>query len=530
MKKLTKLVVLLMAMAMLVSCLAACGGDKTEETTTKDDQQQTTKPNDNNDNHTSNDGMPEVVDMRDPNGNEYVYRAYVRIHGGDSVDEQVQNGNNIYKCVDFWSEEIDGASIDALSYAVYTRNQKIQDTYHCRIAQVPSNGNMYQHLNMAYENDEKYDLTIILARSAAAAATGNLLQDIRAMDFVELDHKAFDQNSVSQLSMGDKLYYLSGDMNISTMEVCGHTLVNMRMYNDLSETIVELFNDENYADLYQVVKDQEWTMDTMLTLAELATVDQVKNDGALDVTKGDTLGYFQYYRSALFYFYGAGGRITTTDEDGYPEFTIQTERNQELIEYLYENYNTVSTSWISRGYSAVREENFLTGNCLFTDCSLFDVRTVYYLQAEFEYGILPTPLYEVGDDYNCVVSFDNWNHLWAIPNKCSNNEYAQRMMQIMAVYSSMKDSTMDAYYTRTLYLNTATNSGSREVLDIIKSSLVYDIALLYDWGDFEDFLVNLSASTSNQYAVKIYNLNDKIVPLMNETLEQFKNPQRVPTE
>jgi hypothetical protein len=522
MKRLIRVMALLLAMLLAVACLAACGGGGTNETTSNDDEAGTQQPG----NNENPDGLPPIVDMRDQYGAEYVYRAYVRIHGGDSVDEQVQNGNNLYKCVDFWVEDVDKNNVDVLSYAVYTRNQKIQENYHCRIVQVDSNGNMYQQLNMAYENDEKYDLTIIMARSAAAAATGNLLQDIRSMDYVELDHPSFDQNSVEQLSMGGKLYYLSGDMNISTMEVCGTTVVNMKLYNSLSETIVEeMGGEEIFADLYQVVKDKYWTMDTLLSIAEIANVDQNKADGELDAAKGDTVGYYQYYRSALFYFYGAGGRITTHDEDGYPEFTIQEERSQDLVDYLYKNFNVVSTSWLPRGYSATREANFLTGNCLFTDCSLFDVRTVYYSQANFEYGILPTPLYEEGDDYKSVVSFDNWNHLWAIPNKANNNEYAQRMLQILTVYSGLKDSTMDAYYTRTLYLNAATNNGSRDVLNIIKGSLVYDIALLYDWGEYEDFLVDLSAASHNQYSSKIANLDEYVVPKLDATIEQFKNPQ-----
>ena len=52
--------------------------------------------------------------------------------------------------------------------------------------------------------------------SAASAATSNLLQDINSLEFVELDHRSYDQNSIAQLSMGGKLFYLSGDMNVES--------------------------------------------------------------------------------------------------------------------------------------------------------------------------------------------------------------------------------------------------------------------------------------------------------------------------
>ena len=92
-----------------------------------------------------------------------------------------------------------------------------------------------------------------------------------------------------------------------------------------------------------------------------------------------------------------------------------------------------------------------------------------YPRSEFEYGILPCPLYKEGGDYHSVAYFNNWAHLWAIPQMTENDEYAERMMEIMAVYSSLPNSTMSAYYDRTVYLQAASNNGSRKVMDIIRT-------------------------------------------------------------
>ena len=133
--------------------------------------------------------------------------------------------------------------------------------------------------------------------------------------------------------------------------------------------------------------------------------------------------------------------------------------------------------------------------------SLFNIRTEIYPRSEFEYGILPLPVLEEGMEYQSVVYFNNWAHLWAIPVLTNDNEYAHRMMEIMATYSSQSGSTMEAYYDRTIYLQAANNNGSRQVMDTIKNSMVYDIALLYpEWGNIETKLIQISNVNYPEYA------------------------------
>ncbi len=524
MKLLTKIAVLLLAILMLVPCLAACGGDGGEETTTNNGNSQT--PGGEDETTTAKD--PDYIEKKDlsTNGVPYVYKAYVRSkeNGGDMAN----GGNTSFYCEDFWVAE---TSQDALSFAVYTRNQTIQEDFGCRILQQDSTGNMYKELSGFYQNSEKFDLAIILAVGAATAATSNLLQDINTLDFIELDHKAYDQNSIKDLSMGGKLYYLSGDMNISTMDNTASTIVNLGMYKDLSETIVDLFGDDAYASPYTIVTEKLWNMDTMLTIAELATIDVNKSDGTVDVGKGDTLGYFAYSAAPLYYFYSAGARLSNVDEDGYPEFAIDNDYAQEVYEYLFQNINHAKNPWIG-SVSGQRMANVKAGAVLFVDFILWDVRKQLYSGDYYDegYGVLPTPMYDEDaqdGQYYSAVYFQDCVHLWTIPQMCTNKENAALLFHVMAVYSSKKESTMDAYYQKTMYMTVATDMGSRECMDIIRTSMVYDIAQLYNWGGYKNDILNVDTVSASAYSKMITNL-ETANEEMNLTLEKFKNPQYVP--
>ena len=467
--------------------------------------------------------MPEKVDL-----DGYVYRAYVRSNA--SVIDFGNDGNPAFYCEDFWVNPAQGEPEDVLEYAVYHRNQQIERDYNVKIVQVPQTINMVQELARYYQSGDKFDLTIILAKSAAGAATQNLLTELNSLPGLNLSHEAYDPNAIEELSISGKLYYLSGDMNISTLDSVSSTVVNMDMYEDYADAIVDEFDgDELYGNIYNVVKSGKWTIDTMLKIAEIASVDVDTSDGVLGVSEYDTVGYYQYNISAVNYFYGAGGRITQMNDEGNPEFVIGNDKNGDVFDYIFDKLHPVNRNVrYPNGFSPDRKRLFVTNaNTLFTDMSLWDVRKDLYVNASFDYGLLPSPTYQEGDDYNSVVYFYNTVHLWAIPNYCHDLEKAQLMMDVMAAYSNLKreGSTMDAYYTRTLSFTLAPDPEAREVMDIIKNSTVYDIGLLYNWGSWETELSELwYRRNTNNYGTLVLDLPYAVEEL-EITIERFKNPE-----
>ena len=62
-------------------------------------------------------------------------------------------------------------------------------------------------------------------------------------------------------------------------------------------------------------------------------------------------------------------------------------------------------------------------------------------------------------------------------------------------------------------------------MDIIKNSMVYDIALLYDWDHMGSLtLGEMTVSKRGLYANNVAN-QDSINQILQDTIEQLKNPQ-----
>ena len=540
MKKVAKLLILLLVVAMMASCFAACNKDKGGSHKTPPPEENTTASNNGNtdvdwdDEDDGEEEDKEEVDLDMPekvNLGGYTYKAYVRSNAAITGGNTLEDGNPSFYCEDFWVDPNKGEPEDVLEYAVYFRNKEIENDYNVKIVQKSQTGNMTSELALFFQNDDKYDLTIIHAKSAAAAATQNLLTELKGLSTLDLQHQAYDQNSIKELSMGGKLYYLSGDMNISTLDSVAPAVVNIDRYKEYADGIVEAFDGNPlYSDIYAIVNAGEWTMANMLKIAEVASVDADPSDGDLGASEADEIGYFQYDQSGVYYFYGAGGRITKMTDAGSPEFVIR--ENQDLFNYIFDKFHPINrtTAKYPHGFSGARKTHFINnGTTLFTDMTLWDVRKDLYLNAKFEYGLLPSPVYEKGQDYHSVVYFYNTVHLWAIPTKSSNLERAQIMMNAMAAYSNLKKegSTMDGYYTRTLCFSIAPDQNARKVMNIIKDATVYDIALLYDWGGWAtEFSELWFKRTTNNFGTLVTNMNTAggAYEQLEETIELFKNP------
>ena len=513
MKTVSKILVLLLAIAMMLSCFAACN---------QKDKNSGNKPSGGNNNTDLGYEMPDIVDL-----DEYTYRAYVRSNA--STSDFSNDGNAAFACEDFWINTEEGEPEDALAYAVYHRNQDIEYDYNVKIRQIPQTINMTQELARYVQNGDTFDLTIILAKSAAGAATQNLLTELNGLPDLNLSHEAYDQNALKELSISDKLYYLSGDMNISTLDSVAPTVVNLNRYEQYADAIVAEFGDPLYSDIYNVVRAGKWTIETMLKMAEKASLDADTSDGDLGTNVEDAIGYFQYNGSAVYYFYGAGGRITEMNDEGNPEFVIGNQKNGDLFDYIFDKlHKSKRNIKYPNGFSGDRKQHFImNADTLFTDMTLWDVRKDLYSNSTFNYGLLPNPVYEESDSYNSVVFFYNTVHLWAIPNNFEDKEVAQLMMNVMAAYSNIKreGSTMDGYYTRTLCFSIARDPNAREIMNVIKNSTVYDIGLLYDWGKWGTELSELwHKRDTNNHGTLVLDLPNAEEDLAT-TIEQFKNPE-----
>ena len=453
------------------------------------------------------DALPSPVDL-----DGYVYKAFVRSRNA---------GSGAFGCEDFWTEN---DSTHPISHAVYERNLAIEKDYNCRIKQVDSTTkSMYEEMKAFYLDGEKFELAIVLAMGAASCAVSGLLLDLTTLPNIQASHPAYDQNILRDLRIGSRLYFLSGDMNISPMDSAPVTLFNPTLLK--SYDFGALLGHAEYNDPYQLVVDGKWTVDTMLAMAAVVNNDADKSGGALDATEGDTVGYFQYSASSQYYWYGCGARVSEHDADGYPAIAYANSDGAEVFDFLYERLNVaVKHPEVPVGSSGTRQLYYAMGKTLFTDILLWDVRKGYHAN-NYSYGILPIPkMTETQERYFDIVYYPYQTvHFWMIPKVCHDSDKASLLLHAMAVFSKP---VMNGYFKVTLHPVELESSMAIKTLQTVKESLTYDLALLYDWGGFiTGTLGKIRSAEKNGYSDAVSEealatANEE----MNRMLQGFKNP------
>ncbi|MCL2099210.1 MAG: extracellular solute-binding protein [Oscillospiraceae bacterium] len=282
---------------------------------------------------------------------------------------------------DFFAEEITG---DAINDAVYNRNRKIEEKYNITINEiVEEHGVFASRITRAVAaGDELYDaIGMHINQFAPLAQNGNLV-DLFSIPNIDLKMPWWDQGTVRDLSIANRLFVVQGDLLI--------------MDNDAMEAMIfnkELLRDHNLDDPYEIVKKGEWTFDKLIEMSRGVAAD-LNGDGSMYI-RDDLFGYILQGDTANAFYVSGGEKIVSKDANDYPVITFGSERGYKITELLSEMLSDTENSVNLHSHEnqfpiydeqvKMMEEN----RALF---SWLRMRIVERLRGmETDFGILPLP-------------------------------------------------------------------------------------------------------------------------------------------
>lgn len=124
-------------------------------------------------------------------------------------------------------------------------------------------------------------------------------------------------------------------------------------------------------------------------------------------------------------------------------------------------------------------EMFMNDQVAMQPASIYTLQTRREMVSDF--GILPYPkLDENQNDYiNCPTSFRM--QVITIPVTNARMEVTGAVLEALAYHSL--DTTVEAYYEANLQGKVSRDNESRQMLDIIFSTVTYDLIETYRWGE-----------------------------------------------
>ena len=391
--------------------------------------------------------------------------------------------------VEFVAEEETG---DIVNDAIYRRNAVVSDRFNVNInmIQIPGTWNdrdsfMGTVRRSVAAGESVYDLV-----AGVTSYIPNLIPEGIFMDMNNIEHLDFSQpwwgeDLVKELSVGNKLYLVTGDIALSMWDC-----IFVFFFNK------QIVQDYNLSDLYETVKNKQWTFDRFAELSKQVSRD-LDGDGTFN--QNDMFGFVTTTGTVTNAFSGAFDlKITHKDENNVPYPRLDIEKWSEAITKLVDlHYNAQSTLTLPDGSDyTVIVPMFQEDRALFFPQTLSFARDFRAMETDF--GILPFPLYSANQE-NYYSAVRNAMSLIGVPVTASSPDDCGLIMEALAAESYKR--VIPAYYDVSLKVKNTRDDESGEMLDIIRDNLWVNFGYSYSLstGSVGNYIREMIEQRSNNF-------------------------------
>ncbi len=267
--------------------------------------------------------------------------------------------------------------------------------------------------------------------------------------------------------------------------------------------------ENNFGDLYDLVKEGKWTIDAMKEMSEAVSND-VDGNGVYDAD--DIYSYMSYEETDSF-FYGSGLQWVKYEADGIPVLSVDTDRAVSVLDKVSVFFTSGHSYYTAKDSSEV----FTKGNGLF----LHEV--VSYVMAlngmEDDFGILSLPKYDETQD-----SYFSYMHRGAtassIPNNGNDPEMIGALIEALAIQSHML--LKPAFYDSALQRRCSRDEESSEMLDLIFVNRIYDFGY-YAVGQLNGIFGKLCFNSETTLASRYKAVNKVVTNTLAEYVDTFSD-------
>lgn len=502
MKRRVSIIALLLCLLTVVSVFAACqpGADTSDGDSSKGETSKT-------------EGGRYVADLPafEWNTDEEGYATFdvlVLSQEGDATYFSEDIGYNLYNTTD-----------EVLNAAVMERNNYVEQLTGVKIV-AHTVTNVMQSLNDEIASGTKnYDMAMpFMPGAATLAQEGKLyaLNDERFEGLIDLSQPWWDANATDSLSVDGTVFFTTGDITIMQKIVSTAVTFNKEMY-------AELFPGEKT--IYEMVDDGEWTLDKMVELAKLATVDNGDGTPGLD----DQWGCSASYGDSNMFYLASGNTICSKDSDDLPVFSMNSTASVNAAVKILEILQRDDWAIHAQEMTAMGSTNiwgssldvFGEGRALFRTTAFSAIKKLRAYEEGVEFGIVPMPKLNAEQENYYTPCSAHMAYAVVIPTSVADPEFSAYMTEL--VCCEAKNYVTDAYYEVTLKKRDSKDDETERMLDLIFSNVIYDTGYIYGFDGASTILTGLMQNNTTDVMSSIEAVQDSIEAAIEDTIENFRD-------
>ncbi|MBQ7379153.1 MAG: hypothetical protein IJW70_05680 [Clostridia bacterium] len=373
---------------------------------------------------------------------------------------------------EFFAESNTDTQSDVVASAVYGRNMNIENRLGVTLEMLLEAEPVAKHSTAVKGGSSDYDIVTDSTYLAIQAVLKGEFVNLRDIQYIDLDKYYWTQgyNDIVSFGAENKQYLASGALALSMFRYMFVTVYNREVFESLGET-----------DLYEVVKNGDWTLDYQNQIIADRYLDIGETPNKRDekdmygLITGDTVSVDPYCVAA-------NVQLVSKNSDGEWFYNAdQFERTVDLCEKVQALYNNSATyvfktaTYDDTGKTDIVEA-FANGVSMMATVQVFALETNVGDLAEFDYGIAPMPKFDVNQENYATYVQDQVTAVGVSSSIADEDKLAMLGAVLECMASESYATVVDAYYSTALSYQYLQNPESKEMLDLIYNSLTFDFS------------------------------------------------------
>ncbi|MBQ7727345.1 MAG: hypothetical protein IJT60_02065 [Clostridia bacterium] len=357
------------------------------------------------------------------------------------------------------------------------------------------------------DGKDQYHLVNLSTQKMFNMATRGYLVNVLNLDTLQLSAPWWDQNAKEQLTIGNKLFGLYGDLGIMARKTLGIISFNKQ----------ELKNRAPDVDIYEVQNNKQWTIDYFAELAERIADDL---DGDQVMTDNDLFGVVYQGDAMPVAFICAGIRFVGKDENDLPYLNFNNERTIDCIEMLASLLYDTDVARSSSAQAPKIENHSATFR---SEHAVFDIGEFHSVinnrVLEWDFGVVCYPMFdELQSNYMTCIN-PHVASTGTVPNTITDYDFVAYMLDELA--AAGKNYLNGAFYDIVLTSRAVRDEQSKATLDLVSEHVIYDLGYLSSWG-ISELMRGLVNSRSKDFVSKYGSEEPRIEAKIKDTVDAIK--------
>ena len=359
--------------------------------------------------------------------------------------------------------------------SVYERNVMVEEQLGVKLEMYPADGDV--QLNVVFTNDltsglGEYDIISNGTFKAIIPAMEGRYVNLNELDHINTDKHYWTQGYNDMVTFTDAgmQFLASGSMSISMFRYTFFTIYNKA-----------LFTDYQLSDLYEIVKQGEWTLDYQYSIAKDHYLDK---DGDSKASVGDFYGFVTGNIVSVDPYMVASDTHMIIKDPDTGELTYNSDALSKLVDLcdkvqlLYNDESTyVYDGGVDDGMGAACIINhFADKNTLMATTTFLCMENNFERLGALSYGIAPMPKFSATQKsyYSYVQDQVSGFGISTAVSDEARQEMCAAVLEAMAYHSYRL--VRPSYYETVLSERYMQDPQSNEVLDMIFDSLYFDFS------------------------------------------------------